>query len=181
MGAGIILDGRLYSGTSDAAGEVGHIRLEQNGPMGYGKNGSFEGFCSGGGISQLGRTMARQVLQRGGKSLFCQTEQQLQTVTAQQIAEAADRGDHLALEIFEIVGRNLGKGLALLVDILNPEMIVIGSIYARQQKRLEPFVLEELRREALPDSAAVCHIVSAGLREQIGDYAALSVALHILS
>lgn len=55
MGAGLILDGRLYSGTNDMAGEVGHIRLDENGPVGYSKSGSFEGFCSGGGIAQLGQ------------------------------------------------------------------------------------------------------------------------------
>ena len=51
LGAGLILDGKLYSGTNDMAGEVGHIRLEKDGPVGYGKEGSFEGFCSGGGIA----------------------------------------------------------------------------------------------------------------------------------
>ncbi|MCR5484128.1 MAG: ROK family protein, partial [Clostridiales bacterium] len=58
MGAGLILNGRLYSGTNDMAGEVGHIRLEKDGPVGYGKSGSFEGFCSGGGIARLSRIMA---------------------------------------------------------------------------------------------------------------------------
>ena len=48
LGAGLILDGKLYSGTNDMAGEIGHIRLETSGPVGYGKSGSFEGFCSGG-------------------------------------------------------------------------------------------------------------------------------------
>ena len=53
MGAGLILDGRLYSGTNNMAGEVGHIRLEEDGPIGYGKAGSFAGFCSGGGIAMF--------------------------------------------------------------------------------------------------------------------------------
>ena len=53
MGAGLILDGKLYSGTNGNAGEVGHMRLAEYGPVGYGKAGSFEGFCSGGGIKQL--------------------------------------------------------------------------------------------------------------------------------
>ncbi|MFR6329175.1 MAG: ROK family protein [Eisenbergiella sp.] len=55
MGAGLILDGRLYSGTNDMAGEVGHVRLLEDGPEGCGKRGSFEGFCSGGGIARYGR------------------------------------------------------------------------------------------------------------------------------
>src|ERR1017187_1113588 len=55
MGAGLVFDGRLYSGACDLAGEVGHIRLAEHGPEGYGKHGSFEGFCSGGGIVRLAR------------------------------------------------------------------------------------------------------------------------------
>ena len=54
LGAGLILDGKLYRGTNDNAGEIGHVRLEQSGPVGYGKAGSCEGFCSGGGIAQMG-------------------------------------------------------------------------------------------------------------------------------
>ena len=54
LGAGLILDGKLYSGTNDNAGELGHIRLDKFGPVGFGKTGSFEGFCSGGGLAQLG-------------------------------------------------------------------------------------------------------------------------------
>lgn len=65
MGAGLILDGRLYSGTCDLAGEVGHLRLSGHGPVGFGKEGSFEGWCSGGGIAQVGQTMARQRIQMG--------------------------------------------------------------------------------------------------------------------
>ena len=63
LGAGLILNGKLYSGTNDNAGEVGHIRLDRFGPVGYGKSGSFEGFCSGGGIAQLGYTKALEKVQ----------------------------------------------------------------------------------------------------------------------
>ena len=59
LGAGLILDGKLYTGTSDMAGECGHVRLSAFGPVGYGKAGSFEGFCSGGGIAQLGQMIAK--------------------------------------------------------------------------------------------------------------------------
>ena len=71
MGAGLILNGRLYTGTNDMAGEIGHIRLEANGPVGYGKSGSFEGFCSGGGIAQLSRIRILEKLQMGEKVSFC--------------------------------------------------------------------------------------------------------------
>ncbi|MCX6030988.1 MAG: ROK family protein [Chloroflexi bacterium] len=181
MGAGLILDGRLYSGTNDMAGEVGHVRLEHDGPVGYGKAGSFEGFCSGGGIAQLGCRLAAERLAAGQPPAFCPTAADLPGVTAEAVGLAAQAGDPLARELFEIVGRQLGRGLALLVDILNPERIVIGSIYGRQRSLLEPVTLRTLQEEALPIALAVCQIVPAGLGESVGDLASLSVAMEVLS
>lgn len=178
MGAGLILDGRLYVGANDMAGEVGHVRLENAGPVGYGKAGSFEGFCSGGGIAQLGRTLAAERVLAGQPPLYCPTVAHLPSVTAQTIGEAAQRGDATALAVFEIVARKLGRGLAMLVDILNPERIVIGSIWGRQRSLLEPLTMTVLRQEALADALAVCEIVPAGLGEQVGDFASLSVAVN---
>ncbi|HZG57132.1 ROK family protein [Paenibacillus sp.] len=179
MGAGLILNGRLYAGKNDMAGEVGHVRLEDDGPMGYGKAGSFEGFCSGGGIANLARSMALERLRAGGEPpSFCANEAELDGVTAKTVGLAAQAGDALALEVYGIVGAKLGKGLAMLVDILNPERIVIGSIYGRQQAILEPIVLEVLRKEALPITADNCEIVPAALGESVGDLASLSVAMN---
>ena len=70
LGAGLILDGRLYAGACGMAGEIGHIRLAPFGPTGYGKMGSFEGFCSGGGIARLARSMVEEQLQMGAASLL---------------------------------------------------------------------------------------------------------------
>ncbi|AZN38347.1 ROK family protein [Paenibacillus albus] len=173
MGAGLILDGRLYAGTNDNAGEVGHMRLAEDGPVGYNKAGSFEGFCSGGGIARLAQSLVSRRLEHGEQ---LPSFGSLDTITTKAVAEAAQNGDPDAVQIFREVGRQLGRGLALLIDILNPQKVVIGSIYARQQELLQPCMLEELRKEALPGSLSVCEIVPAGLGEQVGDYAALSVA-----
>ncbi len=180
MGAGLILDGRLYSGTNDMAGEVGHMRLAPDGPVGYGKAGSFEGFCSGGGIAQLARTMTEPHLAAGAPPTFCPTLDDLALITAEKVGQAAQQGDPLAREIYETVARRLGQGLAILVDVLNPERIVIGSIYGRQQSLLETLTWQVLRQEALPLALAVCEIVPAGLGEQIGDLASLSIAQNNL-
>ncbi|MDF2716271.1 MAG: hypothetical protein K0R28_3196 [Paenibacillus sp.] len=180
MGAGLILDGRLYSGVNDMAGEVGHIRLAEDGPVGYGKAGSFEGFCSGGGIARLARKEAEAAIRAGRPPAFCPGLEQLDAITAKSVGEAAGQGDELALHIYRTVGRKLGRGLAMLVDLLNPEMIVIGSIYGRMRSILEPLALEELRSEALSVSLEVCRVVPAGLGEQVGDLAGLSVALNVL-
>lgn len=181
MGAGLILNGRLYSGATDAAGEVGHVRLADDGPVGFHKAGSFEGFCSGGGIAQQARTAAQRALEDGRPPLYCPSLDDLEAVTAETVGRAAQAGDAVALEVYQTVGERLGQGLALLVDILNPERIVIGSIYGRQQALLEPLVLEVARREALGPSLAACHIVPAGLGERVGDYAALAVAQQALT
>jgi len=181
MGAGLILDGRLYSGANDMAGEVGHLRLDPDGPVGYGKAGSFEGFCSGGGIAQLARSMAKDRLLAGHAPLFCRSAAGLPDISAASVADAAAKGDPLALEVFEITSRQLGRGLAVLVDILNPERIIIGSIFTRQQALLEAGMLRVLREEALPLSLSVCQIVPAGLGEAVGDLASLSVGLNTLN
>lgn len=175
MGAGLILNGQLYSGTNDMAGEVGHIRLAENGPVGYGKIGSFEGFCSGGGIQRLAMARAEAALKAGHPPDFCPTAADLPAITTEKVANS---DDPLAHEIFELVGRRLGQGLAVLIDVLNPQRIIIGSIYLRQRHRLEASMQTVLKQEALSYALGVCEIVPAGLGESIGDYAALAVARY---
>jgi len=176
MGAGLIIDGRLYSGTNDNAGEVGHIRLSDFGPVGYGKSGSFEGFCSGGGIAQLARQRVMEKLQMGEKISFCKDMSELSSITAQTVADAANKGSELALSIYETCGSYLGRGLSILIDILNPECIVIGSIYVRSAHLLTTALEKSLTVESLPLARSVCRIVPAQLEESIGDIASLSVA-----
>lgn len=178
LGAGLILNGRLYSGTNDNAGEVGHIRLSEFGPVGYGKSGSFEGFCSGGGIAQLGYTKALEAVQRGAYPAYFTKGMTSQDVTAKAIAEAADKGDETALEVYRVCGEYLGRGLSLLIDLLNPQAIVIGSIFARSGHLLFDSMKEAIKKEALAASADCCRILPAELGENIGDYAAVATALE---
>ncbi len=180
MGAGLILDGRLYAGTNDMAGEVGHMRLAEDGPEGYGKRGSFEGFCSGGGIARLAQSLAKQALEQGDPPAFCKAPEQLSAVSAHSVAIAAQQGDPLAQEVYRICGTQLGRGLALLMDVLNPQAIIIGSIYARSGALLEEQLQKTLREEALPHTRSVCRILPAALGDDIGNYAALGVAMNEL-
>jgi glucokinase len=177
MGGGIIINGRLYSGTNDLAGEVGHIRLADDGPRAYGKKGSFEGFCSGTGIALLAKQIVSEKFSLNLPVSFCDNADNIDKITAKDVAEAAFSGDKTAIKILEISGEYLGKGLSLLIDILNPQKIIIGSIYARCRQFIEPACLEIIRQEALEPSRAVCSIVPAALGEEIGDYASLSVAM----
>jgi len=178
MGSGLILNGQLYAGTNDLGGEVGHLRLAKNGPVGFGKAGSFEGFCSGGGIAQLANTMVTEKLEKGEKVNFCSSPENAKQLTAKIVAEAANAGDTVALEIIQVSAEYLGRGLAVLIDVLNPECIVIGSIYARNENLFKPHVDRILAEEAIPSAVEVCRIKPALLGESIGDYAALCVALY---
>ena len=178
LGGGLILNGKLYEGTNGNAGEVGHLRLAEYGPVGYGKRGSFEGFCSGGGIAQIGHTLALEALQSGRSPLYFKDNASATEITAKAIADAAYLGDETALEVFRLSGEYLGRGLSLLIDLLNPEVIVIGSIFARCRDFLWESAKKAIERDALPFAAKVCRVLPAMLDENIGDYAAIAVAIQ---
>lgn len=177
LGAGLILNGQLYAGTTDMAGEVGHIRLENYGPVGYGKCGSFEGFCSGGGLAQIGYTLALEATQNGNRPLYFLEGMTADEVNAKAIADAAEQGDETAIKAYRMCGEYLGRGLSILLDILDPEAIVIGSIFTRSEELLRETMDAAIRREALSVAAAHCRVLPAALGESLGDYAALSIAL----
>jgi len=174
LGAGLVLGGRLHVGRCDNAGEVGHWRLSPFGPVGYGKAGSFEGFASGGGIAQLAQMKLSELAQRG-------KEHPLSThpdgITAKAVFALAREGDAVCLDIVHTTGTYFGKGLAQIVDILNPEVIVAGSIFTRNYDLLHPIARAVIDQEALSASAASCRLLPCKLDEHIGDYAALTVAL----
>ena len=158
LGAGIIIDGKLYSGTNDNAGEIGHIRLAPTGPLGYNKEGSAEGFCSGAGMARLAKI--RKGLDLTTKELFARVR----------------AGDPDCTEVFRESAEKLATILAFTIDILNPEVIALGGVFMRNADLFMPVVDPILDREALPLARKVCRIVPAELGENIGDYAALAVA-----
>ena len=166
FGGGMILSGRLYRGTCDLAGEVGHVRLADDGPLAFGKAGSWEGLCGGAGIAR--RAMERWP-ERWGEA----------GVTARDLAELAREGDEGACEFWRLIGRDLGRGLALLVDVLNPQMIVIGSLAVRLGDLVLAPAREEVAREAIPAARDACRIVPAALGERLGDVAALCAAIDM--
>ena len=158
LGAGIIIDGKLYSGSNDNAGEIGHIRLAPTGPVGYNKEGSAEGFCSGAGMARLAKI--RKGLDLTTKELFARVR----------------AGDPDCTEVFRESAEKLATILAFTIDILNPEVIALGGVFMRNADLFMPVVDPILDREALPLARKVCRIVPAELGENIGDYAALAVA-----
>ncbi|MFC1619598.1 ROK family protein [Candidatus Neomarinimicrobiota bacterium] len=177
LGAGLILDGRLFTGTNDLAGEAGHIRLSEKGPKGYHKTGSFEGFCSGPGLAQLMAAELNSLADEIGQSAMTQKYKSLKEITGRDVAEWSLAGDQLAISSVEKSGTHLGKGLAIMIDILNPEVVVVGGMGIRLGDLLLDPARKVVASEALPAAAAMCKIVPAELGERIGDYSALCVAL----
>ncbi len=173
MGAGLILDGRLYEGTNGSAGEIGHTRLSEDGPVGYGKCGSFEGWCSGGGIARYAQQKAKEL---NGNVAF--NPGKIEDIATKDVAVSAENGDKLAQEILAISGKYLGQGLGMIIDILNPEVIVLGSLYLRCGKFFEKTMRETLEKEALPQSLKNCRIVPMALAEKISLYAPICTALY---
>jgi glucokinase len=108
---------------------------------------------------------------------YCAGRGELAAITARAVGEAAEAGDSLAKEILATSGTYLGRGLALIIDIINPERIVIGSIYARCTRFLQPSMQAAIERDALPAAVRVCAVVPAALGETIGDHACLTVAV----
>ena len=164
LGAGLVLDGRLYAGTNDNAGEIGHLRLAPTGPVGYGKEGSAEGFCSGAGIARLAAIRAAE---RG---------LDIGSPTTKDIFAKVRAGDPFFTEVFRESAVKLGTILAWTIDLFNPEVIVLGGVYMRNADLFEPLIAPVLEREALPLARQACQIVPAALSENVGDYAALAVA-----
>ncbi len=175
LGAGLILDSRLYRGKQDLAGEIGHIRMEADGPIGFYKAGSLEGFASGGGLTQI----AKMKLAKPHVASILD-DIPIDKITSKDVGQAALSGDEFAKSLVEISGRYLGRGLAILIDTLNPECIVLGSMAVRLGKLLLEPAWEEIKKEAIEDAWRNCVIVPAKLGERIGDIAALCVAKYNL-
>lgn len=172
LGAGFILNGMIYRGASSLAGEIGATRVAEDGPPVRGKPGCLEGFASGAGIAGLAERALR--IHRGKT---CLTE----GACARDVAEGAMAGDALCLEILNESGDYLGRGLAILMDLLNLEVIVIGSIFTRCEALLRPAMEAALERDAMPLTREACRVVPAALGEHIGDYAALALAVEASS
>jgi len=163
LGAGIILNGRIYRGSTDTAGEIGHIRMAEDGPREYGKAGSWEGYCSGAGLVKLAHL--RQPLRWS------------ENTTTRAIIEQALAADPDAVRLVTEMGTWLGKGLAILVDVLNPQAIVVGTLGVVLGELLLAPAREVIRQEALAVAAEACRVVPAELGERLSSLSALMAAI----
>lgn len=164
IGSGLIINGKIVRGASNAAGEIGHIKLqEQGGPIcGCGDTGCLEAFASGPSIVALALEYIK-----GGKSTKYR-ELATGEITPYIVAEAAKAGDCVAKRIFEIIGEHIGIGLASIVNLLNPEKIIIGGGVAEAGDLLLDPIKETVKKRAMPIQANAVSIVSAKLGNTAG-------------
>jgi glucokinase len=177
MGAGLVVDGRLYEGRRGFAGEIGHWRLDDEGPVGFGKRGSVEGFLSGPGIAQVAQAEARAALQAGEPTALLSGGAGLEAITAERVCEMAQRGDAAARRAVARCSERLGQLMALLVDLLEPELFVLGTIGSAWPELFIPGARAVLEREALAHSLAGLRIEPSRLVDR-GNQSALAVALR---
>lgn len=170
IGGGIIIDSRLYHGASDIAGEVGHMTIDANGRRcKCGNYGCVEAYASGPNIA----LRAVEALESGSaSSLASYVGGDLHRVTAQIVYQAAHAGDALALEVVKETAKFLGAAVGNLINIFNPEAVVImGGVTLAGESLFEP-LRREVSRRAFKPAVQVCRIVPGELTGVAGVYGA---------
>jgi len=166
IGGGLILEGKLYHGASDVAGEVGHTTIDPTGRRcKCGNYGCLEAYASGPAIAER----AREALAGGEASLLREMiGDDLARITARTVYDAATRGDPLAVEVVRETARFLGTGVANLLNIFNPDVVVLaGGVAAAGDALFEP-LRAEVRRRAFRPAVDACRIVGGTLEGTAG-------------
>lgn len=177
QGAGLILGGRLHRGASNLAGEIGHVRLLQLGPVGCRKAGSVEGLTSGRALGELAKL-------RLGEPHFVSSLERIQPqeLTGRHVVEAAQAGDQLATWVVIELAKYLGQTCAILIDVLNPQRISLGSLALRLKNVFQfvDLVRAAAQEEAMEGAFESCTIDVAALGDKVQDLAALAAAAEAL-
>ncbi|MBI3084011.1 MAG: ROK family protein [Candidatus Omnitrophica bacterium] len=165
VGGGLLFDGELYRGASGAAGELGHMAIDPRGRRcGCGARGCLEAQVGTAAILSLGR----RAIRRGAGPLRTLARQANGRLTPALIAQAARQGDPAAREIWMEVGRSLGVGLANVINLLNPDRVVIGGGVSKAWGLFSPTLIETVRAQAMGISAGAARIVRARLGDRAG-------------
>jgi len=179
IGGGLILDGRLYHGSADMAGEIGHTTIDSNGRRcKCGNYGCLEAYTSGPAIAERARE-GLEALQADETSLLSQmVNNRLERITAQTVYEASERGDPLAREVVRETARFLGAGIANLLNVFNPDVVVVaGGVTQAGDARLEPRNAE-VRKRAFRPAVEACRIVPGILPGTAGVVGAVATFLQ---
>jgi glucokinase len=163
IGAGFIVNGRILRGATDTAGEIGHWRLAEDGPLAFGKRGCWESFASGAGLIHLAAQM--------------HPARWSANTPIRDLVEAILDDDPQAIEVAARAGHWMGRGISLLIDALNPQVIVFGSLGVVLGERIFAPARKVIEKESLPQAAAAYELIPSVLGNRIGDIAALMAAL----
>lgn len=178
IGSGLLLNGQIYRGATGSAGEIGHLTIEENGPLcECGNAGCLEALAGGRAIARQAREAIRQ-----GKRTLLASLGPVEEITARDVASAARRGDLVAQQIISRAGSYLGIAIAGLVNLFNPRMIVVGGGVAQVGDLLLQPIRDTVARRSLQASARTVKINTAVLRRHSSAMGAvvqaLSIALH---
>ena len=166
IGGGLILDGRLFHGASDVAGEIGHTTIDSTGRRcKCGNYGCLEAYASGPAIAER----AREALAGGEPSILPKlVRDDLSLITAQLVYDAAKQDDDVARQVVRETANFLGAGIANLLNIFNPDVVVIaGGVTQAGEPLFEP-LRAEVRRRAFRPAVEACRIVPGTLRGSAG-------------
>ncbi len=161
IGGGLILDGKLYHGASDAAGEIGHTTIDSTGRRcKCGNYGCLEAYTSGPAIAER----AREVLEGDDDSLMLSlVDGDVSRITAQTVFDASRRGDRIALDVVRDTAHFLGVGISNLINIFNPDIFVIAGGVTQAGDLLFDPLRAEVRRRAFRPAVEACQIVPGAL------------------
>jgi glucokinase len=166
IGGGLILDGRLYHGSSDVAGEIGHTTIDSTGRRcKCGNYGCLEAYASGPAIAER----AREALAGDSNSMLpAMVGGNIERITAQTVYDAAKQGDAIAREVVRDTARFLGAGIANLLNVFNPDVVVVaGGVTQAGTTLFEP-LRAEVRRRAFKPAVDACRIVPGSLPGSAG-------------
>ena len=181
IGGGIVINGQVYHGANDSAGEVGHQILLPDGPRcGCGKRGCLEALCSGPAIARRAQAAIRKQLETGKTAtteLLTLADGRIETVKSEHVLAAARTGDTLALQLLDETAYYMGWGIANLVNILNPDIVLLGTIAIAAGDLLLDPIRKTVAEFAMPRPAETVKIEPAQLGETLGDLAAIALVV----
>ena len=181
IGGGIVIDGQIYHGANDSAGEVGHQILLPDGPRcGCGKRGCLEALCSGPAIARRAQA-AIQAQRAEGKAsattLLNLAGGHIEDVKSEYVLAAAQTGDALALQLVDETAYYMGWGIANLVNILNPDIVLLGTIAIAAGDLLINPIRKTVSEFAMTRPAEAVKIEPAQLGDALGDLAAIALVV----
>ncbi len=175
IGGGLVMDGKIHRGASFCGGELGHMTIVPDGDLcKCGKRGCLEAHASGTAIAR----MAVSKIKHGAKSKLLTLARGVRQVSARTVSQAAELGDRVAIQTLREAGRYLGIGIANLINILNPEMVVLGGSVIKSGSYLWKPMIRSAKKESWPVAFKACKIRKTVLGDQVGNLGAAALVLE---